>query len=121
MCLERSERNGYKYENILLTEYVDEADSKQQYKKAKNNNKTIISVERKLILKLLYQPLSTVKALDKKLFELLGSKYTNVSKILELVNRFRSILKAKDITKLDSWIKDSLNLNISKLKIFVMV
>ncbi|ATD54190.1 hypothetical protein [Clostridium chauvoei] len=65
--------------------------------------KTTIYVERKLILKLLYQPLSTVKGLDTKLFELLCSQYTNVSKILELVNRFRSILKAKDITKLDLW------------------
>lgn len=29
------------------------------------------------------------------------------------------MLKAKDISKLDSWIEDSLNLNISELKSFV--
>lgn len=47
------------------------------------------------------------------------SKYENVYKILELVNRFRAMLKAKYITKLYSWIEDSLNLNISELKSFV--
>jgi len=117
----RIRNNGYSGSTSLLRRHISKlkADSKQLYKKSKNNNKIMISIERKLILKLLYQPLSKVKGLDKKLFELLCSQYTNISKILELVNRFRAILKAKDITKLDSWIKDSLNLNISELKSFV--
>ena len=43
---------------------------------------------------------------DKNLFELLCKQYTYVSKILEIVNRFREILKNKDVNKLKRYVSE---------------
>ena len=112
---------GYIGSTSLLRQYVSniKADIKLQYEKSKIDSKNYIFLERKLILKLLYHPISTIKGLDENLFELLCNQYTYVSKILEIVNRFREILKNKDVSKLNLWIEDSLNLGISEIKSFI--
>ena len=104
---------GYTGSTSLLRRYVSniKSDIKLQYEKSKIDNKNYIFIERKLILKLLYQPIYKIEDLDKNLFELLCKQYTYVSKILEIVNRFREILKNKDVNKL--------NLGISKIKSFI--
>jgi hypothetical protein len=113
--------HGYTGSTSLLRKYVSnfKADIKLQYEKAKSGNKKIVSIERKLILKLLYQPLSAINDLDKNLFELFCNQYSNVCRILDIVNRFRDILKSKDANKLHLWIEDSLNLGISEIKSFI--
>ena len=112
---------GYIGSTSLLRQYVYniKADINLQYEKSKIDSKNYIFLERKLILKLLYHPISTIKGLDENLFELLCNQYTYVSKILEIVNRFREILKNKDVSKLNLWIEDSLNLGISEIKSFI--
>ena len=112
---------GYTGSTSLLRRYVSniKSDIKLQYEKSKIDNKNYIFIERKLILKLLYQPIYKIEDLDKNLFELLCKQYTYVSKILEIVNRFREILKNKDVNKLNLWIEDSLNLDISEIKSFI--
>ena len=112
---------GYTGSTSLLRRYVSniKSDIKLQYEKSKSDNKNYIFIERKLILKLLYQPIYKIEDLDKNLFELLCKQYTYVSKILEIVNRFREILKNKDVNKLNLWIEDSLNLGISEIKSFI--
>lgn len=113
--------HGYTGSTSLLRKYTCKikADIKNQYQNSRFNNKGIIFIERKSILKLLYTPLASVKELNPKLFKLLCEQYDYVYKILNLVNSFRDILKEKDINKLDSWIEECLNLNISELKSFV--
>ena len=112
---------GYTGSTSLLRRYVSniKSDIKLQYEKSKIDNKNYIFIERKLILKLLYQPIYKIEDLDKNLFELLCKQYTYVSKILEIVNRFREILKNKDVNKLNLWIEDSLNLGIREIKSFI--
>lgn len=98
--------NGYTGSTSSLRRYTSKikADIKEQYQNSKCTNKEIIFIERKSILKLLYKPLSSIKELNQKLFKLLCNQYDHVHKILNLVNRFKDILKEKDINKLDSWI-----------------
>lgn len=113
--------HGYTGSTSLLRQYTTKikADIRTRCQTSKFNTKETIFIERKSILKLLYKPLSSVKELNQKLFELLCSQYEQVHKILNLVNAFRHILKEKDINKLDLWIEESLKLNISEIKSFV--
>lgn len=60
-----------------------------------------------------------IKGLDNKLFELLCNQYRNVHKILDIANKFRIILKNKYVNKLDFWIQDSLNLDVSEFTSFI--
>jgi len=114
-------KQGYTGSTSLLRKYISnyKTDIRLHYEKSKNDNKKIVAIERKLILKLLYHPLAGIKSLDKKLFELLCNQYPYISKILDVANRFRDILKSKDVSKIDLWIEDSLNLGISEIKSFI--
>ena len=112
---------GYTGSVSLLRKYINtlKLDTKLQYEKSKPNNKNVIYIERKLIMKLLYKPLDKVKELDKSLFQLLCEQYPYVNEILDVVNNFRDILKSKKISKLDVWIENTFNLGISELKSFI--
>ena len=60
---------GYTDSIILIRKYVAilKLDTKFQYEKSKSNNKNVIYIKRKLIMKLLYKPLHKVTELDKSL------------------------------------------------------
>ncbi len=120
------------YESIFEKGYSGSASNlrhycsnlKQEYNKKNSTSKpTIIStpkyIQRNSLIKMLFVPIDKVAKSNDKDMEYVHEKYPLFSKILELVNTFRRILKNKEIAKLDDWIRNVNNLDNSYLNSFI--
>jgi len=75
-------------------------------------------IEKKWLVSLLYKPLKDVPALTKEQFISVLKTYPLTAPIYRLVNRFRGIVKRRDVAKLGKWIVDAASLDIDEICAF---
>lgn len=112
---------GYNGSTSSLRKYVSREKSilKEQCKDSILHKKDTIFIERKIILKLLFKPISLINDLDETLFKLLCEQYDVVIRILSVISKSRGIISEQAVHKLDSWIEESLNLGINEVQSFI--
>ena len=71
-----------------------------------------IRVKRKDLIKLLYKPVEEVEAISKELYEKIIQRYPVIESIINLVNKFKQMLKLKNVEKVGEWIEKANNLKI---------
>ena len=76
-------------------------------------------VERKWLIKLLYKPLSKVKAISEEQVKNIVEKYPLVDTLLRLVWRFKEILQSGDKELLHTWISEAATLELNELTTFL--
>ena len=59
------------------------------------------------MLKVLYNPVSKINNLSSEQLEKVYDKYPMFEKIIDLVNRFKAVLKYQHVERLDKWIADA--------------
>ena len=91
-------------------------ESKPLEMKVVNNNTEYIL--RKNIMKLLYWPINKISTISKLQYQLLRKQYTIFADIIDLLNKFRDILKTQSIDELTPWIDKVKSLDIKELHSF---
>lgn len=81
-----------------------------------NREKDIM--ERRWVVKLLYQPMEKVEGLDKGQLERLLEEYPIVQDIYDLVGSFREILFSKKGEDLEAWLEEADRLGLDEIKSF---
>lgn len=76
-------------------------------------------VERKELLKLLYIPFEKVRKINEDELAKVHQRYPEFKHIIHLVNKFRTMLKEKDVLALDQWLEDAKEFNNSYLNSFI--
>ncbi len=76
-------------------------------------------IERNHLIKLLYKPLEKVKEISLRQLEAVVKKNPILAKIYDLVKSFKEILFSDSPDKLDDWIRQAKNLNISEINSFI--
>nr|WP_269141160.1 transposase [Pectinatus brassicae] len=71
------------------------------------------------MLKALYNPVSKIKNLSSAQLEKVYNKYPMFKKIIDLVNRFKAILKCQHAESLDKWIADAIALENREVFSFI--
>ncbi len=114
-------RKGYTGSITLLRCYQSNF-KKALYEKQQNSNDKVQNTEtlnRSLLLKVLYNPVSKVKNLSSEQLEKVYDKYPMFKKIIDLVNRFKAVLKCKQVESLDKWIEDAVDLENREVFSFI--
>lgn len=75
-------------------------------------------VEKKWVVQLLFKPLDEIKALSPEQFAAVLKEHPIAKTIFKTVNRFKGILKRRDVDALEKWIDDVAVLEIEELSSF---
>jgi transposase len=91
-------------------------DNKAVYKKAIANTKVI---ERKWLLKLLYNPIEKVKEITRDQLEKVMRDYPDLSTVYQIVRDFREIMFSKRVDDLDTWIEHAKAFDAQEINSFL--
>lgn len=75
-------------------------------------------VEKKWIVRLLYKPLRNVPALTREQFAAILKTYPLAKEIFKFTNRFKGIVKRRDIERLKKWVEDAAATDIEEINSF---
>ena len=120
--IEKSLRQqGYQGSSSTLRHYISDYKKSQRQLILDNmqEEQNCYWIERKLLIKLLFKPLSKIPQLDNLLIEHVNNQYPIFNQIIELVNKFRVLLKNKEIHLLEDWIKAATLLNVREINSFI--
>ena len=120
--IEKSLRQkGYQGSSSTLRHYISDYKKSQRQLILDNmqEEQNCYWIERKLLIKLLFKPLSQIPQLDNLLIEHINNQYPIFNQIIELVNDFRVLVKNKEVNLLEAWIKEATLLNIREINSFV--
>jgi predicted transcriptional regulator len=112
---------GYKGSQSNLRHYCS------NFKKQANNmeisltkvTSKVRTVKRSVLLKILYKPVENIKELSDEVIKLVNKRYPFFEKILNLLIKFKEILKQKKVEKLDGWLIIAKTLNNSYINSFI--
>ncbi|MEY8000956.1 transposase [Clostridium sp. Mt-5] len=112
---------GYEGSSSTIRHYI--ADWKRRWKfyydKSQEKGIKTITIERKDIFKLLYNPTEKVKAISQELFERICSENPCFKKIHDIIWKFKKMLIDKNVDGLKKWIDNAQNLQIREISSFV--
>lgn len=114
-------QKGYIGSSTLLRHYRSKF-KKDLYEEQQNSGNKVQNTEtlnRSLLLKVLYNPVSKIKNLSSEQLEKVYDKYPMFKKIVDLVNRFKAVLKCKQVESLDKWIEDAVVLENREVFSFI--
>lgn len=114
-------QKGYTGSSTLLRHYRAKL-KKELYEEQKNNGDKVQNREtlnRSLLLKALYNPISKIKKLSSEQLEKVYDKYPMFEKIVDLVNKFKTVLKCQHVESLDKWITDAIILENREVCSFI--
>ena len=111
--------DGYMGSKSTLRHYI--AEWKRRSKHVGNLEKSAedVIINRKDILKLLYNPISRVDIITMDQFEAVREQYPCFASVYDLVWDFKNILTKKDVNELMPWIERAKCLMISEINSFV--
>lgn len=98
-----------KRKNLLSDNYKNNSYDKTQH----------ILVERKLLVKLIFNPIEKIKELTPPILNKVYEKFPDYKEIVDIVSDFRTLLKNKCSIELDDWITKASKLNIKQLNSFI--
>jgi transposase len=114
-------QKGYIGSSTLLRYYRSKF-KKHLYEKQQSSDEKVQNTEtinRSLLLKVLYNPVSKIKNLSLEQLEKVCDKYPMFKKIMDLVNRFKAVLKGNHIESLDKWIEEAVGLENREVSSFI--
>lgn len=114
-------QKGYIGSSTLLRHYRSKL-KKDLYEEQQSSGDKVQNTEtlnRSLLLKALYNPVSKIKNLSSAQLEKVYNKYPMFKKIIDLVNRFKAILKCQHAESLDKWIADAIALENREVFSFI--
>jgi transposase len=114
-------QKGYTGSSTLLR-YHRSKFKKYLYEKQHSSGEKVQDTEtlnRSLLLKVLYNPVSKIKNLSLEQLEKVYDKYPMFKKIIDLVNRFKTVLKGKHVENLDKWIEEAVGLENREVSSFI--
>ncbi|MEJ8553073.1 transposase, partial [Tepidibacter sp. Z1-5] len=109
---------GYKGSNSNLRHYCSKL-KKEFNSNPKSFRNKIITIKRSILLRGLYKSLKSIPELDKKTIEIINKKYPFYIKIIELISKFKLLLKEKNVENLTNWIVEAKSLNNSYINSFI--
>jgi predicted transcriptional regulator len=80
---------------------------------------TVELIDKKWLIRLLYQPLEKLKGITQAQFEAVLSTYPLYEQILSIVYGFKTVLEAKKPEALSTWIEQASALNLPELNAFI--
>ncbi|MDR3594770.1 transposase [Clostridium sp.] len=89
------------------------------YKSNSYNKEEHTLIERKSLIKLIYNPIYKIKSLTPEILNKVYQKYPVYREIISVVSDFRTLLKDKCLKKLDAWLNRALSLNIGEINSFI--
>lgn len=98
-----------KRKNLLSDNYKNNSYDKTQH----------ILVERKLLVKLIFNPIEKIKELTPPILNKVYEKFPDYKEIVDIVSDFRTLLKNKCSIELDDLITKASKLNIKQLNSFI--
>lgn len=114
------EAKGYKGSNSNLRHYCFKL--KKEFNSNINQpnfkNRTV-KIKRSVLLRALYKPIENISELDERTLEIINKKYPFYIKIIELISKFRVLLKEKNVENLTNWISEAKLLNNSYINSFI--
>lgn len=114
------EANGYKGSNSNLRNYCSKL--KKEFSNNINQpnlkNRTV-KIKGNILLKALYKPIENIPELDERTLEIINKKYPFYMQIIELIGKFRVLLKEKNVQNLTNWISEAKLLNNSYINSFI--
>lgn len=79
----------------------------------------VVRISKKSLIDLLYKPIEKVKGLTKELYEKIIEKYPIMGQMLELIGKFKEVLKSKEVEMLEEWMVKANSLKIREIDRFV--
>jgi len=114
-------QKGYNGSDSLIRHLIASLrkQKREDYLKNKTDGTNTETVKRKHIIKTLYKPVNEIKGITKAQFKKVCEKYPKIGKLLNLVKKFKEMLKTKAVGQLEGWKKAAGNLNIKGLNSFL--
>jgi len=114
-------QKGYNGSDSLIRHLIASLrkQKREDYLKNKTDGTNTETVKRNHIIKTLYKPVKEIKGITKAQFRKVCEKYPKIGKLLNLVKKFKEILKTKAVGQLEGWKKAAGNLNIKGLNSFL--
>jgi len=79
----------------------------------------LVRISKKRLVDLLYKPIEEVKSLTKELYEKIIEKYPIMGQMVELIGKFKEVLKSKEVETLEEWMVEANSLKIREIDRFV--
>ena len=119
--LEKIKKQGYTGSSSTIRNYMSRRKNLLTYNHKNNsyNKADHILIERKLLIKLLFNPIDKIKGLTSTILNKVYEKFPVYKKIIDIVYDFRALLKNKSSGKLDDWLNRASNLNIGEINSFI--
>ncbi|OOM80483.1 transposase [Clostridium puniceum] len=119
--LEKIRKQGYIGSSSTIRNYMSQRKNLLTYNHKNNSyNKTDhMLIERKSLIKLLFNPIDKIKGLTPMILNKVYEKFPVYKEIIDIVSDFRTLLKNKISEKLDNWLNRASNLNIGEINSFI--
>lgn len=119
--LEKIKNKGYAGSASNLRHYISKRKNLLSDNcKNKSYDKTQhILVDRKLLIKLIFNPIEKIKELTPSILNKVYEKFPDYKKIIDIVSNFKALLKNKCSNELEAWITTTSKLNIEQLNSFI--
>lgn len=114
-------QQGYKGSSSTLRHYISDYKKSQRQLVLDNENEdgNCYWIERNLLIKLLFKPLSKIPQLNELSIQHVNNQYPMFEQIIKLVYDFRTLVKERHVHLLDNWLRDALSLNIKEINSFI--
>lgn len=110
---------GYKGSGSSIRTYIAKTKKLITKNVTKDGDKKLIYVERKKLMKLLFQKVDRVSGLTEEILNKAYIREPMFKKVITLVESFRNILKNKEVDKLENWINIAESFDISEINSFI--
>lgn len=119
--LEKIKKQGYTGSSSTIRNYMFQRKNLLTHNHKNNyyNKAAHILIERKSLMKLLFNPIDKIKGLTPTILNKVYEKFPVYKKIIDIVYDFRTLLKNKSSRKLDTWLNRASNLNIREINSFI--
>ena len=104
--LEKIKKQGYTGSSSTIRNYMSQRKNllTHNHKNNSYNKAEHILIERKSLIKLLFNPIDKIKGLTSTILNKVYEKFPVYKKIIDIVYDFRALLKNKSVRVLDNWL-----------------
>ena len=119
--LAKIRKQGYLGSPSTIRNYMSQKKNLLNYNHKNNcyNNAEHILIERKSLVKLLFNPIDKIKGLTPIILNKVYEKFPIYKEIIDIVSDFKILLKSKCPKNLDTWLDKASTLNIGEINSFI--
>jgi transposase len=78
-----------------------------------------VRISKKYLIKLMYKPIEECEVVTEGMYEKIIEKYPIIKRMVDLIARFKEIMKSSEVEMLEEWMAEAKSLRIRKIDKFV--